>query len=531
LWLPILAAVALAIPLVVSCGDDTSPVTETAAGANGPGPGSGAGGVGGETSGTTTVNPTFAGGGGQGGSTSTMAGPGGGGEGGMGSFTYVLHKVFQNNEDANAVTPRDIVVDATGNIIVVGGVSKTSYSFGGVSLPGKGLDDVFVAKYDAAGNHVWSKRYGGTFSDSAAAVDVDGGGSVWICGTWRSSITFGQTTLTGDNQNNDVFIAKLAAADGMELFVDGFPNGNGSSDECNDLAVDPSGNVLITGYYQGHASNNIDFGGGPLTAPAGEYEVFIAKFTQAGLHAFSKRIVGADGHDDRGNALDVSADGAFFVVGGFASGDINLGGGVIGNSAGQRAFIAKYKADGTYEIGKLLAGGGDAEVTSIAIHSSGNIFFGGTFKSSIDLGQGDLKSANSTKDAFVGRYDGGLGYLYGTRLGGNGVDEGRDVAVDSDLFAFVVGNFTQEFDVNSKTKLAAADNLPDAYLVGLGPVGNGYSGRSFGAMGYQSATVVTTNAMGEVLIAGQYSGSPDFGKGAELLVGKSDLFFGKYQLQ
>jgi hypothetical protein len=72
---------------------------------------------------------------------------------------------------------------------------------------------MYVVKYDASGNVLWAKSStgGGTSSDLANSVAVDGSGNSYIAGYYSSpTIQFGSTTLTNAG-NDDMYIAKLGA--------------------------------------------------------------------------------------------------------------------------------------------------------------------------------------------------------------------------------------------------------------------------------------------------------------------------------
>src|SRR6185436_1193734 len=100
---------------------------------------------------------------------------------------------------------------------------------------------------------LWEKRYNGPANsyDYASAVALDGSGNVVVTGS------------SYNTNNNDYYTAKYAAADGTLLWERRY-NGHGpgpgpaNSDEgAFAVAVDGSGNVVVTGYSRG--TNNGDY--------------------------------------------------------------------------------------------------------------------------------------------------------------------------------------------------------------------------------------------------------------------------------
>ena len=84
-------------------------------------------------------------------------------------------------------------------------------TIGTTTLTSKGSIDAYVAKFDAQGNSLWAKSFGGTSNDYANSVAVDASGNAFVAGDFfSSSMTIGSTTLTvTSNTYSDAFIAKL----------------------------------------------------------------------------------------------------------------------------------------------------------------------------------------------------------------------------------------------------------------------------------------------------------------------------------
>ncbi len=100
-----------------------------------------------------------------------------------------------------------IALDGSANSYVVGDFSGTITFGTSTSLTSAGSGDVFVAKYDSAGNLAWAKSAGGTGNDVPGGIAVDGSGNSYVTGFFSGTATFGSITLTSAG-TGDVFVAK-----------------------------------------------------------------------------------------------------------------------------------------------------------------------------------------------------------------------------------------------------------------------------------------------------------------------------------
>ena len=113
--------------------------------------------------------------------------------------------------DAGNQTAQAIAVDANGAAIVTGWFAG-AIDFGGTQpLVSAGGYDVFVAKLDPSGNHVWSKRYGDSKDQYGMGVAADPSGNIALTGKFFGGVEFGGNQLTSKG-GTDVFVAKLKAS-------------------------------------------------------------------------------------------------------------------------------------------------------------------------------------------------------------------------------------------------------------------------------------------------------------------------------
>jgi len=109
------------------------------------------------------------------------------------------------NENGNSVS-----TDASGNVYITGYFESDTITFGTTALTNAGYGDIFIAKYDAAGDVLWAKSAGGTNYDSGNSVTTDVSGNVFVTGYFSSpTIALGTTIITNAG-SSDIFIAKYS---------------------------------------------------------------------------------------------------------------------------------------------------------------------------------------------------------------------------------------------------------------------------------------------------------------------------------
>jgi hypothetical protein len=278
--------------------------------------------------------------------------------------------------------------------VLVTGLFNDSVDFGGGPLTSAGTDDIFVAKYDAAGNHEWSRAFGDTDQDWGYGVAADDAGHVFITGLFRGTVDFGGGPLTSAG-SGDIFLAKYDAA-GNHVWSRRF--GNIGLNWSFGVAVDAAGNAVVTGLFGG----TVDFGGGPLTGVLSE--TFVAKYDGAGNHVWSRQFSSND--DDRGQSVAVDRAGNVLVTGLF-QGTVDFGGGPVTSAGHWDIYVAKLDATGIHVwsrgFGSVSADWGN----SVSADDAGNALVTGGFLDTMDAGGGPLTSAGG-RDIFVASFEGAV---------------------------------------------------------------------------------------------------------------------------
>src|ERR1035437_1799634 len=155
--------------------------------------------------------------------------------------------IWANSADEYAnVISYGIASDAQGNVYLTGSYYSDTIKFGSVTLVKSGTTDIFVVKYNSAGNVVWAISIGDTADQWAHGITTDNEGNFYITGGFSSpSLSFGTHTINNIGTNN-IFLAKYHSSANV---VWAKSSGGINDDETYNIACDAFGNVVITGYF------------------------------------------------------------------------------------------------------------------------------------------------------------------------------------------------------------------------------------------------------------------------------------------
>jgi hypothetical protein len=227
------------------------------------------------------------------------------------------------------------------------------------------------------------------------------------------------------------------------------------------VATDSSGNIVVTGYF----NNTVDFGGGPLTS-TGYKDIFLAKYSPAGTHLWSKRFGGTS--QEAGNAVSIDSSNNILLTGYFY-GTVDFGGGPLSKPSAADVFLAKYTAAGAHLWSQVFGGtiaSDNAIANDVSVDGNGNVIIGGYFTGSADFGNGTVDSILA-QDIFVAKYSAIGEHLWSNQFGGVSNDQGLGVTVDGSGNVVVTGFFN--YDVDFGGGLLTSIGGGDVFLLKLGP--------------------------------------------------------------
>jgi len=173
------------------------------------------------------------------------------------------------------------------------------------------------------------------------------------------------------------------------------------------------------------------------------------------------------------------------------------------------AFVAKFSPPPQSQPLYITYVGEDvAEVRAMAVDSAGNAYVTGSTSSS------NFPTVNAFQNSKVGIIDGyifklnaaGDGLVYSTYFGGNSVDRGRAIALDSAGNAYVTGvTASTNFPVLNAYQASNA-GIQDAYVLKLASSGNALVYATYlGGTGGDYAAAITVDASGYAYLTGHTS--------------------------
>ncbi len=386
----------------------------------------------------------------------------------------------------------DIVVDDNDRIILSGyfygtvdfdpGPGEEIYSYHADGGEGDG-GDCYVSVFDADGNHLWARTWGGYdwLDDAALGVDVDADGNIYVVGGFMVSCDFdpgvGEDIRDSNNGYRDVFLVKYTA-DGDYQWVRTF--GGPYDDYAFGALADLNGDVYCAGrYYQ-----QCDFDPGP-GEDIHDYQLdgnmFLTKFDTDGNY-IRVRTYGS------GDAFRLANDSSnnVFISGGFSgtSQFDPVGGTAEIVAHGTRdAYLNVFDEDGDWLWVKTWDSIATGDTTSgyigyhLFIDDNDYIYYTGHFTGTADLDPDPVDVAehtsNGLRDAYAVKFDPSGDYIWSRAWGGTTTDDGGGIAVSSTGRVYVTGWYgeTADFDPGPEEDIHISNGSLDVFLLKLLPNG------------------------------------------------------------
>lgn len=395
-----------------------------------------------------------------------------------------------------------IAIDPANGDIVATGYFPDTIDFGGGPLPSTGSTDFFVARFDALGNHLWSKRFGDMQSQTGNDIAVDAQGRIYVVGEMQGSIDFGDGVPVTSKGDLDAFVASFDAQ-GNYLWSRLF--GDALRQEANAVAVTPSGQIVVAGNFSGF----IQLQGQEL--PSQGEDIFVIKLEPTGTDAGARRFGGQ--LTEELYSLTVDSQGAVLIAGSHESA-LDFGpAGMLPNQGGYDAFIAKLSPSLVEMWAQSWGDPSFQRAHTIVTAPNNDVFVMGDFNGSFSLPGGTVHTSGPNERSM---------YIYAATT--DGVERwsrstgkatspfAREaLAVDpSSQSIIATGFFDGELDFGGGPLIA---NVVDGFVAKISWDGAHIASKNYGGPALDALFDVAVGPNGEIFVSGGHQGPADFGGG------------------
>ncbi len=407
--------------------------------------------------------------------------------------TYWMQKAASTSINEGAA----IATDANGNTYTTGYFTGFA-TFGAVNLTAAGVSDVFTVKTNNSGVVQWAEKGGDGGADRGLAIAADANGNSYVTGYYFGTAVFGTYTVTAAG-SSDAYVVKYDP-NGNVLWL--ATCGGPVADIANSIAVDKSGNVVITGQFAGTAA----FGATNLTASGGNVNVFTAKLNgSTGAFLWAKSGVGL--HTDRGIGIACDGSDNVYVTGQFS--DTITFDQVHYSSFYDAIFLIKYSSTGT-EQWFTMAGGGTYNVANaITTDNASNVLITGNFGGVLTFfGSPNVNLSNAyPNDIFVAKYSSGGALLWAAADGAKNSITSNSISTDASGNACITGNFECLLNGYADRYGQGTFNSVgswDVFSAGYSQGGAWQWSRQIGGHGNNYANGIAVDQTGDIYLTGSF---------------------------
>lgn len=422
---------------------------------------------------------------------------------------------------------RSIAVDASGNVFVTGRFSGSSTFGPGEAnetvLSSSGDTDVFIAKYAASGLLTWAKKAGGNLFDRGYNIAIDVDGNPIVAGQFEGTLFIDQGQPTeislSSAGGSDIFIIKLDTDGGVQWATRA---GGSLNESVQDLHVAGSGDLALTGRYNGTAV----FGPGEpneaTLVSAGGVEIFAAVYSASGLLQWAVSAGGSANDSGEGIALSDSGEctvsGVFLGTATFGAGGTNQT--TFTSAGGEDLFVAKYSNVGDLIWVKRATGLQNVTAKDLTATHTGEIYITGAIMGTATFGPGEINQqvlvSLGGADVIVAKYAASGEFMWVTSAGGSDTEFSRDIVLDENGNCYITGEYRGAAifgagEINETSLFSQGDR--DAFVAKYRSDGQLAWATSGGGSGVEIGFGVTVLSEDQVYSTGYFGSTAVFGEG------------------
>ncbi len=420
-----------------------------------------------------------------------------------------------------------VAVDTEGSRIVVGDYSGSATFASGepteTTINSNGDSDIFIAKFDSAGDFLWVVSVGGTGEDHAnAVVTSPNDNAPYIVGTFSDEVYFNDEEVGLPSKDAPSLQTSLGFGDSYALKFSSsgvyawvYVWGNEDPDEsARAVALDSFERVYVVGTMNG----DVNFDHDPMTVHGSmNYGSYIHKLDSTGTHIWA---ITRNGPTLQFNSVATDSSDNVIVVGQFTNmvtfDTAGIAGETFSSAGSTDAFVFKVTSNGFYLSAEYWGGSEADAATDIAIGPNDEMYISGYFSTTTDFDPGAGTESTTTQgnnDAYILSLDNTLGYNWHRTWGGTGTDQLNALILPDGANAQLYGTGRFENSVsfdpgNVDTDTAAG--AEDGYAISLTTLGAYDWHTVWGGTGSDIATDTAYGPANTLSLVGYFQDQVDF---------------------
>ncbi|MBL1281319.1 MAG: SBBP repeat-containing protein [Fluviicola sp.] len=379
-----------------------------------------------------------------------------------------------------------------------------------------GGHDIFIQKFDQAGNQIWVKKVGTSSVDSGMSINVDSNGDILISGYFSGTADFDPGVavynLTSAN-GMDIFILKLDS-NGDFIWARSLSGATGD-DYSRSVTTDIANNVYLTGVFTGTIDFDPGVGVTNLTSLGGN-DIFVLKLDSNGNFSWAVSYGGAQ--DDEAYSLAVDDSQNVFITGNYnGTVDFDPSPNIYNiTSSGQNdIFIQKLDINGSFVWTESFGASLDDSGKSLTVDPLGNIYITGDFRGPVDFdpsASSYILDAGFYTDVFILKLNTNGDYLWANNLTGDNHIYSFGIDLDTNNSPYITGNFSGTADFDPSVNVSNHSSFGDADIFISKMDSNGLFSwsRSIGGIDFDNGRDINVDLSGNCFIVGSFQQSVDF---------------------
>lgn len=386
-------------------------------------------------------------------------------------------------------------------------------------------------------NYQWVSKMGGSSDEGCYDLEVDAAGNSFLVGIFSGTADFdpgtGVHNLTSAG-GQDICVVKLNS-DGEFQWVKQM--GGTANEKGRNIQLDNSGNIYITGVYNG--DGDYDPGVGVTTlvhSGSSTYEdIFIAKLDSSGDLLWAKGIGGTE--RDYVYGMDCDPSGNVYFTGYF-SGTMDFDPGIgtatysVYGGSGYDSYVCRFSSAGDFVWVKIFAGSAFQSGKDVEIDVDGNVLSTGTFGNTVDFDPGagsTTVTSAGLQDIYISKLNSSGNFVWIRTFAGDSNGNPMYVLADDEGSVYTTGAFQGTFDFDPGSGVSSLNCTPfNGYVSKLDLNGNFLWVQQLVSNSTGTNYKPLIDSQGNLYVVGVYQGITDFDGGAGAFnmtaVGGSDVF-------